>query len=85
MGEIEKVGDLESRNLNIKNYLRNTGIEECHIGLVKISPFRMEKFEINEPIQNEPFSNEPFSRYLILISLKQKMSFKHCLTPKNLI
>jgi hypothetical protein len=36
MGEIEKVGDL--------------GIEKSHIGSVKISPFRLKKFENNELI-----------------------------------
>jgi hypothetical protein len=55
MSEIEKVGDLESRNLSIENHLRNTGIEKSHIGLVKISLFRMKKFEINELIQYETF------------------------------
>jgi len=50
MGEIEKVGDLESQNLDIKNCLRNTGIEKSHISLVPISPFRMKKFESNEMI-----------------------------------
>ena len=55
MGEIEKGGDLESQNLGIKNCSRNTGIEKSHIGLVKISPFRMKKFEINEVIQYESF------------------------------
>jgi hypothetical protein len=30
---------------------RNTGIEKSLIGLVKISPFKMKKFEINEPIR----------------------------------
>jgi hypothetical protein len=48
MGKIEKGGDLESQNLGIKNCSRNTGIEKSSIGLVKISPFRMKKFEINE-------------------------------------
>ncbi len=55
MGKIEKVGDLESQNLSIKNNSRNTGIEKSHIALVKISPFRMKKFEINKPIQYETF------------------------------
>ncbi len=55
MGEIEKVGDLEDQNLNIKNCLRNTGIDKSTIVLVKISPFRMMKFEINKPIQYEIF------------------------------
>jgi hypothetical protein len=50
MGEIEKVCNLKSQNLSIKNCSRNTGIEKSLIGLVKISPFRMKKFEINEPI-----------------------------------
>jgi hypothetical protein len=50
MGEIEKVGDLKSQNLGIKNHLRNSSIEKSPIGSVKISPFRMKKFEINEPI-----------------------------------
>jgi hypothetical protein len=31
------------------------------------------------------FSNYLFSKCLILILLKQKISFKHCLTPKNLV
>ncbi len=48
MGKIEKVGDLESQNLSIKNCLRNTGIDKSTIGLVKISPFSMKKFEINK-------------------------------------
>jgi hypothetical protein len=39
MGEIEKVGDLESQNLSIKNNSRNTRIEKSHIGALKISPF----------------------------------------------
>jgi hypothetical protein len=47
IGEIEKVGNLKSQNLGIKNHLRNTGIEKSHISLVKISLFRMKKFEIN--------------------------------------
>jgi hypothetical protein len=55
MGKIEKVGDLESQNLGIKNCSRNTGIEKNRIGSVKISPFRMKKFEINEPIQYKTF------------------------------
>jgi hypothetical protein len=55
MGEIEKVGDLESQNLGIKNCLRNTSIEKFLISLVKISPFRMKKSEINELIRNETF------------------------------
>jgi hypothetical protein len=55
MGEIEKVGDLKFCNLGIKNCSRNTGIEKSRISLVKISPFRMKKFEINEPIQYETF------------------------------
>ncbi len=46
MGEIEKVRDIESQNLGIKNYLRNTGIEKTGNGLVIISLFRMKKFEI---------------------------------------
>jgi hypothetical protein len=50
MGEIEKVGNLESQNLSIKNHLRNNGIKKSCIGSVKISPFRMKKFEINELI-----------------------------------
>jgi hypothetical protein len=56
MGDIEKVGNLESQNLCIKNCSRNTGIEKSHIGSVKISPFRMKKFKINKPIQSETFS-----------------------------
>jgi hypothetical protein len=36
MGEIEKVGNLESQNLSIKNHFRNTGIKKSHIALVKI-------------------------------------------------
>ncbi len=55
MGEIEKVGNLESQNLSIKNHLRNTGIEKSHIGSVKISPFKMKKFKINELIQYKTF------------------------------
>jgi len=31
------------------------------------------------------FSNYLFLRCLVLTSLKQKISFKHCLTPKNLV
>ena len=50
IGEIEKVGNLESQNLGIKNHLRNTGIEKSHISLIKISLFRMKKFEINKLI-----------------------------------
>jgi hypothetical protein len=50
MGEIEKVGDLEYQNLGIKNCSRETSIEKSHIGSVKISPLRIEKFEINELI-----------------------------------
>jgi hypothetical protein len=52
---LKKVGDLKSRNLYIKNCSRNANIKKSHISLVKISPFRMEKFEINESIQNETF------------------------------
>ncbi len=55
MSEIEKAGDLESRSLSIKNGLRNTGIKKSHIGSVKISLFRMKKFEINELIQHKTF------------------------------
>ncbi len=35
MGEIEKVGDLESRNLGIENHSKNTSIKKSRIGLVK--------------------------------------------------
>ncbi len=55
MGGIEKVDDIESRSLSIKNGLRNTGIKNYHIGLVKISLLRMKKFEINKLIQYETF------------------------------
>jgi hypothetical protein len=55
MGEMEKIGNLKYQNHGIKNHLRNTCIEKSHIGLIKISPFRMKKFEINELIQYETF------------------------------
>jgi hypothetical protein len=55
IGEIKKVGNLKSRYLSIKNSLRNTGIEKSCIGLVKISPFTMKKFVINELIQYKTF------------------------------
>jgi hypothetical protein len=50
MGEIEKVGNLKSENVSIENHLRITGIEKSCIRSVKISPFSMKKFEINELI-----------------------------------
>ncbi len=55
MGENEKVGELESRKLGIKNHPKNTGIKKSHFVWVKISQFRMKKFDINEPIQYETF------------------------------
>jgi hypothetical protein len=55
MGGIEKVGDLKSQNLGIKNGLRNSGIEKSLIALVKISLFRLKKFEIKELIQYKTF------------------------------
>jgi hypothetical protein len=55
MGEIEKVAILKSLNLCIKNCSRNTSMKKSHTSLVKISPFRMKKFEVNEPIQYETF------------------------------
>jgi len=47
MGEIEKVGNLASQ------YQKS--FEKSHISLVKIYPFRMKKFDINELIQDETF------------------------------
>jgi hypothetical protein len=73
MGEIEKVGNRESQNLGIKNHLRNTGIKKSHIGSVKISSFRMKKFEINELIQYETF----FQQSVIEMS---HFDIKSCLT-----
>ncbi len=55
MSEIEKVSNLKYQNLSIKNCSRNTNIKKFHIGSVKISQFRMIKFEISKPIQNETF------------------------------
>ncbi len=55
MGENEKGGDLEYQNLGIENNLRNTGIKKSRIGLVKISPVRMKKFETSERILHETF------------------------------
>ncbi len=55
MNEIEKVGNLKYQNLDIKNNSRNTGIEKSCISSVKISMFRMEKFNIIELIWNETF------------------------------
>jgi hypothetical protein len=55
MGEIEKVGNLKYQNLGNKNGSRNISMEKSHISLVKISPFRMAKFEINEWTQYETF------------------------------
>jgi hypothetical protein len=46
MGEIEKVGCLKSQNLSIKNRSIKYQYQKSHIGSVKISPFRMKKFEI---------------------------------------
>ncbi len=85
MGEIEKVGYLESQNLSIKNNSRNTGIKKSRIGLVKISPFRMKKFEINKSIQYETFFQQSVFKMSLFDIIKAKMSFKHCLTPKNLV
>jgi hypothetical protein len=45
MGEIEKNYDLKSLKQNFFS-----GIKKSQIILVKISPFRMKKFEINELI-----------------------------------
>jgi len=55
MCEIEKVGDLKSQNLSIKNPSRNASIKKFHIGSVKISPFAMKKFQINKLVQYETF------------------------------
>jgi hypothetical protein len=54
-----------------------SGIKKSHIILVKISPFRMKKFDINDLIRYETFYNDLFLRYLILTSFKQNISFKH--------
>jgi hypothetical protein len=45
----------QSWNLGIKNCSRYTGIEKSFTGSVKISQFRMKKFEINEPVQYKTF------------------------------
>ncbi len=52
MGEIEKTMISNLENLK-KNFF--SGIEKSCIILVKISPFTMKKFEINEPIRHETF------------------------------
>ncbi len=55
MGEIEK--KVQSQ-ISKSRYQKNkffSGIEKSHIVLVKISLFRMKKFEINEPIQYKTF------------------------------
>ncbi len=90
MGEIEKLADLESQNLGIKNCLRNIIIKkyrykEISISLVKISLFRMKKFEINKLIKYETvFQQSVFEMSCFDIFKAKKISFKHCLTPKNL-
>jgi hypothetical protein len=55
MGKIEKVGNLESQNLSIEKHLKIPILRNIISVLIKISPFRMKKFEINEMIQYETF------------------------------
>jgi hypothetical protein len=77
MCEIEKVGDLKSQNLSIKNPSRNASIKKFHFGLVKISPFRMKKFETNELIQYETFFQQSvfkMSRFDIVKAKKSHLS-----------
>ena len=52
MCEIEKTAVL---NLEYRKQNFFAVIEKSHIILVKIPPFRMKKFEINEPIRYETF------------------------------
>ncbi len=50
MGEIKKVGDLESQNLYIGNHSEYLDIKKSCISSFKISLTRMEKFKINKLI-----------------------------------
>ncbi len=51
MGKIEKVGNLECQNLDIRNYLRYLDIEKYPIDSFKISSFEVGNVEMNEIIQ----------------------------------
>ncbi len=42
-----EIENLKSRDLSIENLLRNACIEKSDISSIKISLFRMKKFEIN--------------------------------------
>ncbi len=55
MDEIEKRHDHESQNFDIKTKNNFSGIEKSRIILLKISPFRMKKLEINGLIRYETF------------------------------
>ncbi len=74
MGEIEKVGDLKSQNLSIKNPSRNASIKKSHIGSVKISLVAMKKFELNKPIQYETFFQQPVFKMSHFDIVKAKKS-----------
>jgi hypothetical protein len=55
MGEIEKRHILESQNLDIRKINFSPESRNLISFLVKISLFRMKKFEISKPIQYETF------------------------------
>jgi len=55
IGEIEKVGDIKSQNLNIGNHSQHLNIEKYYIGSFKISLFRMKKFQNNKLILYKTF------------------------------
>ncbi len=76
MCEIEKVGDLKSQNISIKNHLINASIKKSHIGLVKISLVAMKKFQLKKLIQYETFFQQPvfkMSRFDFVIAKKSHL------------
>jgi len=85
MGEIEKGGHLKSQNISIENYPRNTSIEKSHTGSVKISLFRMKKFEINKLMQYDTFFQWSVFEMSHFDSIKAKKLFNHFLPPKILL
>jgi hypothetical protein len=69
--------------ISISEIICNISISQ--IGLFKISPFRMEKFEINEQMQNETFLQKPVFEMSHFDIIKAKNLILHHLRPKNLV
>ncbi len=75
------------KNYNLKSRKQNffTGIEKYHIFGPKYLRSGWKCLRLTNWYDTRHFSNDLFLRCLIWHRLSKKISFKHCLTPKNLI